>query len=245
MNEQKGAGRGIFYGVIGVATLVVAIIGATFAYFTASARAGAQNENIQGGTNNALGGALTITTTRVHFTGATATSDDLVPGGFNNATPELDASDITAALGKKCEDGGYTGCHVWKIQAATTQNVDNANIELTLTLANSIANKTQWGYAVYTTADDSETGTPTLATVPTGRSASNAIEGNFTTALDIHNNAALTTAGKVYYVMVYLNNVTSAQNNADEGTNDTGTYTGTVTMTAAGGKVSATFVSAG
>ena len=41
MNEQKNNGRGIFYGVIGVATLVVAIIGATFAYFTASA----SNEN--------------------------------------------------------------------------------------------------------------------------------------------------------------------------------------------------------
>ena len=36
MNEQRNNGRGIFYGVIGVATLVVAIIGATFAYFTAS-----------------------------------------------------------------------------------------------------------------------------------------------------------------------------------------------------------------
>ena len=37
MKEQRNNGRGIFYGVIGVATLVVAIIGATFAYFTATA----------------------------------------------------------------------------------------------------------------------------------------------------------------------------------------------------------------
>ena len=37
MNEQRNNGRGIFYGVIGVATLVVAIVGATFAYFTATA----------------------------------------------------------------------------------------------------------------------------------------------------------------------------------------------------------------
>ena len=37
--NNKNNGRGIFYGVIGVATLVVAIIGATFAYFTASATA--------------------------------------------------------------------------------------------------------------------------------------------------------------------------------------------------------------
>lgn len=34
--EQNNNGRGVFYGVIGVATLVVAIIGATFAYFSAS-----------------------------------------------------------------------------------------------------------------------------------------------------------------------------------------------------------------
>ncbi len=34
--DNNGKGRGIFYGVIGVATLVVAIIGATFAYFSAS-----------------------------------------------------------------------------------------------------------------------------------------------------------------------------------------------------------------
>ena len=34
---ENNNGKGIFYGVIGVATLVVAIIGATFAYFTATA----------------------------------------------------------------------------------------------------------------------------------------------------------------------------------------------------------------
>lgn len=36
MNNNNNNGRGIFYGVIGVATLVVAIIGATFAYFSAT-----------------------------------------------------------------------------------------------------------------------------------------------------------------------------------------------------------------
>lgn len=36
MENKNNNGRGLFYGVIGVATLVVAIIGATFAYFTAS-----------------------------------------------------------------------------------------------------------------------------------------------------------------------------------------------------------------
>ena len=35
--QKKNNGKGVFYGVIAVATLIVAIIGATFAYFTASA----------------------------------------------------------------------------------------------------------------------------------------------------------------------------------------------------------------
>ena len=36
MENNNGRGTGIFYGVIGVATLIVTIIGATFAYFSAS-----------------------------------------------------------------------------------------------------------------------------------------------------------------------------------------------------------------
>ena len=36
-NNNNNGGRGIFYGVIGVATLIVSIIGATFAYFSAVA----------------------------------------------------------------------------------------------------------------------------------------------------------------------------------------------------------------
>ena len=51
MNERENNKRGIFYGVIGVATLVVAVIGATFAYFTAS-------QNIQ---NAVTGNMATIT----------------------------------------------------------------------------------------------------------------------------------------------------------------------------------------
>lgn len=47
--ENKN-GRGIFYGVIGVATLVVAIIGATFAYFTATANTSATPVTATGGT---------------------------------------------------------------------------------------------------------------------------------------------------------------------------------------------------
>ena len=63
--ENKN-GQGIFYGVIGVATLVVAIIGATFAYFNAAATTNYVN-NIEGGTLNLTGSALSISVTPRQF----------------------------------------------------------------------------------------------------------------------------------------------------------------------------------
>jgi len=64
---ENNNGRGIFYGVIGVATLVVAIIGATFAYFSASAAS-----------NNAINvGSTTLT---LALTGETRNFySDLIP----------------------------------------------------------------------------------------------------------------------------------------------------------------------
>ena len=48
MNENGG--KGLFYGVIGVATLIVAIIGATFAWFTATDGQGAAETIVTTGT---------------------------------------------------------------------------------------------------------------------------------------------------------------------------------------------------
>ena len=47
---MENNGKGLFYGVIGVATLVVAIIGATFAWFTATAGSGDDKEIVKTGT---------------------------------------------------------------------------------------------------------------------------------------------------------------------------------------------------
>lgn len=53
MENNNNNGRGIFYGVIGVATLIVAIIGATFAYFSATANS-ATNAVTASGANVSL-----------------------------------------------------------------------------------------------------------------------------------------------------------------------------------------------
>ena len=63
MNENNN-GRGLFYGVIGVATLIVAIIGATFAYFSVNASI-TNNNGISGDTVNVSDTTITGTLTRV------------------------------------------------------------------------------------------------------------------------------------------------------------------------------------
>lgn len=65
---MENNGKGLFYGVIGVATLVVAIIGATFAWFTATAGTDTAKEILKTGT-------LTISYTD----GAFATAENLKP----------------------------------------------------------------------------------------------------------------------------------------------------------------------
>ena len=123
MEENNRKGPGVFYAVVGVATLVVAIIGATFAYF--SAQATASGSDITGGTNNDLASALSVTVTRVNQTPKTVASIDLVPANIDG---KLES--VNNAVKANCEANGYTGCHLYKIEAQSTQTVANASIIL-------------------------------------------------------------------------------------------------------------------
>lgn len=122
MENNNNNGRGIFYGVIGVATLVVAIIGATFAYFSASV-AGANN--VTAGTSN-----ITLEWNNQVITGL---KSDLIPidtdaigKKWENETTEVnqagDELDYTAAFARaagidatKCKDNaGNSICSVFQ-----------------------------------------------------------------------------------------------------------------------------------
>ncbi len=259
-------GQGIFLGVVSVATLIVAIIGATFAFFSAQVTANESGDNITGGTNGDLASAMDLMVKKVTWTGTTAASNNLVPADFNAAETAFDptqlgTTEIGRALTAKCENDGYTGCHVWRITATTSQTVAHANILLDLSVDNAVSDKTPWSYAIFTATEamdqtdntkTSSLSSPALATVPQGSSAVGTFGTTALNDLDIHNNAALNapqTAGNpsvTYYLLVYLNNVNAAQNKTGTGTTDaTGTYTGSVTMQAAGGEVMASFASNG
>lgn len=95
--------RGIFYGVIGVATLVVAIIGATFAYFTASADVA----------NNITGNMATINfglgvekvTTAGDESGLIPMSNNMVQQAVSNASGK----------GVCIDDAGNAVCQIYKV----------------------------------------------------------------------------------------------------------------------------------
>ena len=95
----------MFYFFVGCVCLALVIIGATYAYFTASAR----DESINGKTD----------TSRIALAVERVTTLDLVEGLIpmkNNQAPN-------AALGKCVDDRGYAGCQIYRI----TVNVEGSD----------------------------------------------------------------------------------------------------------------------
>ena len=113
MKEQKNTGRGIFYGVIGVATLVVAIIGATFAYFTATAT---NATNITGNMASVSFGLQVskVTTADEKLGGMIPMSNSMVEA----AVKGTNKTDVNAATGTPqicVDDNGNAVCQIYKI----------------------------------------------------------------------------------------------------------------------------------
>ena len=226
--ENKN-GQGIFYGVIGVATLIVAIIGATFAYFSASVSG--NGANIEGSTLDVAGNNLTLQVTRVLPSTAPTSGDALVPADMTE-----DSTGYAAALSNGCVNSGYTGCHLYSIAAGTSTDLSSATI--TLSIGTSAAATTNWKYVVYDGTASS------ITTILTGSGSTANVMGTTSSpsSFTIQNGTALTTSGKTYYLLVYLHNTEGSQNGVGDGAeNATGSYSGSVTLNAAGGQVKATF----
>ena len=226
--NSKRNGTGIFYAIVGIATLIVAIVGATFAYFSASANA--TGTPISGSTHDISPSNFTLTTAKYTFASTSAASNNLVPAELTSNT----TTGINKALTAKCENAGYTGCHVWTITASSTVAVNAANIYLDMAVTAS--DKTSWKYLVYTGSATSASAIKVNATQITKAATTTAVSDD----VDIHAGAAMA-AGTTYtyYVLVWLENTNSAQNTGT--TNSLGTYNGTVTLQALGGQVKASF----
>ena len=121
MNEQKNNGRGIFYGVIGVATLVIAIIGATFAYFTATNTAG----------NNVITGDMATITFNLKVDKASISDEKkggMIPMSNNMVEKALTGKTDSNSANYVCtDDNGNAVCQIYKI---TVENTGSASLFL-------------------------------------------------------------------------------------------------------------------
>ena len=196
MGEEKNGERKKLLLVIAVFIALMAIsVGGVYAYF--AARATNSGSQITGRTLDIGGTTLSIRADRVAMNPAQEpVSDDLVPANYGASPTELTTTEVNRALTKQCSLGGYTGCHVWKITASSTQNIPTANIRLNLNV-NTVTDKDEWSYVVYT-------GTDSEAITVLNKGLINTDFGNTTNTIDIHNGASLTAnTPTIYYVMIY------------------------------------------
>ena len=220
---MENNGKGIFYGVIGVATLIVAIIGATFAFFTAA------NSDADTVTGTAASAGLDLTVTEQ--TTGTGVMVPQLASTINNATTGTD--------GNSCIDAnGNTVCKVYKIEI---ENTGSSAVVLAGTITFSATEEKfmnlQWAKSQAPTNGFGAIQNAIKTTVGTDLYHD---EGSQVSLAAADGTAGSGDDYDVFYVVVFINEINTAQE-----TVDTGTFTGTVSFnSAAGGGVTSTFTAA-
>lgn len=217
--KEKRNESGFFYGVIGVATLVVAIIGATFAYFTATAE---DTETIKG---EAASTGLSLEVTQL----STGAVDGLIP--LNTADLQKAVTGDTAATGepKTCLDKNNNSiCQVYSVKvtnegnavAAVTGTLDLQPVNAPEEEITSAFTNLKWQVLTDASTVDSD-----ATSYGTGKNP-------------IATNVSLDAAGtQTFYIVIWIENLEESQNAADYGH-----FNGSVSFDSAEGSgISATF----
>lgn len=216
---MESNGKGIFYGVIGVATLIVAIVGATFAYFSASA----DNAGTVAGEAATAGLNLKVEPVSTDATGPMVPQSE---AGLNSAV----------AAEKQCVDGNNnTVCKVYRI---TVENTGSSATVVTGTLVFTAATFTNLKWADLTDAKGTfSDARPIAAATGDGSDTDNSILVKELTLQAADASEWTGADSSVYYIVVYINETGSSQNDTDKGQ-----FTGTVAFnSAAGTGVTSTF----
>ena len=195
MNENNN-GRGLFYGVIGVATLIVAIIGATFAYFSVNASI-TNNSDIAGSTVELSDTTITGTLTR-----ETPSTVSMVP----LKTADLQKG-ITGEGGQQCIDAN--GAKVCDIYTLTINNTSNAPVSLAGNLNITATDMADLRWSLLESPDS--------ATGATAKAVSD-------TVIVANELLAAKNGTKTYHFVIWFNE-TELNQNAQAGKSYTGTVT--------------------
>jgi len=201
---MENNGKGIFYGVIGVATLIVAIIGATFAFFTASG--GNDATTVTGTTASGASIRLTVTP-QLPATELQGTNGRMLP---------LKDSLLSTAISKSCVDAsGSVACQVYSVQVTNNGTAPvNVATQMQITTLADIANLKWQVLSGTSVADFAVTGSPV-----TDHSKTSYIEDNE----NLGSGSSAT-----YYFIVWLSDPDTDQTPTDASK----TFIGTVTANA-------------
>ncbi len=188
MDENNRKGPGVFYAVIGIATLVVAIIGATFAFFSAS---DTDVETIQGSTAEI---GLQLTVTPVTTSQANGGLIPILETDLEKGLAGDSATENVSCLDKN----GNTVCQVYKIDVKNTGN-STVVLKGTLTLNAETIKDLKW--------------TKLNGEKELGENAKNAKEvTNLEDSISVNGSDTHT-----IYVMVYINETSTEQNTSNNG----------------------------
>ena len=114
MENRNENGRGIFYGVIGVATLVVAMIGATFAYFSAEASTGNSAMTATAANISLEMGTPVTTGLKQNIIPVDETQAGFATGGYVGVGASAGADGKNIPKNKNCvDDDGNEFCSVY------------------------------------------------------------------------------------------------------------------------------------
>ena len=139
---ENSKGRGIFLGVVSVATLIVAIIGATFAWFSASVGSGENDVNL-----TAYQFDADLTVERVFPTAENASKkiipfvpDKVLREGQEDQTNNMNYA-LNEATNKCVDSSGYLVCSLYKI-TVTNNGSDAIELDGTVTTIETTPTKT-------------------------------------------------------------------------------------------------------
>ena len=120
INKRPNNGRDLFYGVIAVAVFIVMAVGATFAYFTATANSGSSDV----GTRSA-----TISMDFISY-GSAWSNDDLIPADRAVAEYAVELQDDTTGNDICKDDTGRSVCSIYEFAVYSTDEQPITQINL-------------------------------------------------------------------------------------------------------------------
>lgn len=206
MNENNESRKGIFFGIIGVLTLIVAIIGATLAYFTATSGSNTNRISVQSA-------QLIVNYNESRY----ITAGDLIPASTSVVKIAGNRTENETCI----DDAGNEVCAEYSFnienQGAVAQNV-------IITITSGLNEFTNLSYIVYNVTEDENNPILEAVTLPETAESKNLISSNLNDAVSIGANEIVE-----FKVLIYLLETASNQDEEQDSS-----FAGTVNVRIAG-----------